>query len=295
VGEVSEERRMPWEVGVEGRRRAEELLHGHLTNIDLGGLWFPLPQTASEEITSLTRDVHAAVLTDLCALVEEMRFEIAFGSMIIADFEAAVAAGAATRNEPDDSNPVAQLGMLIEHVAVLRQFGAPTPSPTRLFDEPYEHMAGHRVLGTWLAAQLFDSAWYRGISALDRLATLLWTRTEPEIQPDQQYPSFTPQWMKDLRREYETYPEWADLMRVCADPLLAKIRRLRDQFTHRVRMASKLHGAHRTAYLSGRQVVEGEDSGIHESIALALYDRYLREAARLVRQLFADRFPARPG
>jgi hypothetical protein len=56
-------------------------------------------------------------------------------------------------------------------------------------------------------------------------------------------------------------------------------------------MASKLHGAHRTAYLSGRQVVEGEGSDIHEAIALALYDRYLREAARLVRQLLSQRFP----
>jgi hypothetical protein len=286
---------MPWEVGVEGRRRAEELLHGHLANIDLEGLWFPLPETASEEVTSQTRDVHAAVLTDLYALVEEMRFEIAFGSMIMADFDATVAAGTTTPNEPDASSPLAQLGMLVEHLAVLKHFSAPTPSPTRLFDEPYEHMAGHRVLGTWLAAQLFDSAWYRGISALDRLATLLWTRTEPQIQPNQQYPSFNPHWMKDLRREYEANPEWEELVRVCDDPLLAKIRRLRDQFTHRVRMASKLHGAHRTAYLSGREVVEGEDSGIHESIALALYDRYLREVARLVRQLFAERFPAPPG
>jgi hypothetical protein len=185
---------MSWEVGVEGRRRAEELLHGPLSNIDLEGLWFPLPETAAEEVTSPTRDVHGAVLADLHALVEEMQFEIAFGSMIMADFDAAVAAGTTTPNEPDASNPLAQLGMLIEHLAVLKHYSAPTPSPARLFDDPYEHMAGHRVLGTWLAAQLFDSAWHRGMSALDRLATLLWTRAEPQIQPDQQYPSFTPSW-----------------------------------------------------------------------------------------------------
>jgi hypothetical protein len=287
-------RGMPWELGVEGRRRAEELLHGHLANIDLDGLWFPLPETTAEEVTSATRDVHAAVLADLYALVEEMRFEIAFGSMIMADFDAAVASGTARPNEPDASNPISQLGMLIEHLAILSHYGAPTPSPVRLFEEPYEHMAGHRVLSTWVAAQLFDSAWYRGISALDRLATLLWTRTEPQIQPNQQYPSFTPSRMRDLRREYETFPAWAELLGVCSDPLLATIRRLRDQFTHRVRMASKLHGAHRTAYLSGRQIEEGEDSDIHESIAVALYDRFLREAARLVRQLFSERFPGRP-
>jgi hypothetical protein len=286
---------MSWQISPEGRQRAFELLYGgHLADLNLEGLALPLPNRMPDK-PSANNELHASVLVDLYALVEEMRFEIAFGSMVLVDFEAGVAAGTVTRNDPAD-DPFSRIGLPVEVLPVLRHYSRSLPPPDVLLDDPYHHIPGHRVLGTWFAGQLFDSALFRGISALDRLATLLWTRAEKELPVTKAgktlHPSFTTGWLKELAFVYQSCQTWPELMKLSEDPLVARVRFMRDTFTHRVRTPAQLHGAHLTAFESTHQIVQGTDPETHEAFALALYDAVLKAAADLVSRLFSERFSA---
>jgi len=112
-------------------------------------------------------DLYADALFDLSQLGEEFRFQAAAGALYSLGLQDQIAA--AIPAEPMEG---AGIGVPTVVRALLAAYMRPTPSPSALLHDPGQSIAGHRVLGGWWAAQLFDSALIRGMSALDRLAIL---------------------------------------------------------------------------------------------------------------------------
>ena len=57
-----------------------------------------------------------------------------------------------------------------EVIVVAQRYAREPPNAAELFEDPHRQIAGGRILSRWFAAQLIDSALYRGIAACDRLA-----------------------------------------------------------------------------------------------------------------------------
>lgn len=90
--------------------------------------------------------------------------------LYIADFEGR--RGDAT--EDVHLAPLRKIGIPIEVIATLQAYAAPPSDPITLLHKPDTKLAGDRVLSLWFAGQLLDSALFRSVAVLDRLATLLW-------------------------------------------------------------------------------------------------------------------------
>jgi hypothetical protein len=154
------------------------------------------------------------------------------------------------------------------------------PPPTRLFHDPYQIMSGSRVLSQWLAGQLLDSALFRSIAALDRLAIVLRARAGMPI--GSWSPAFREKELDALAPAYPV-PEWQELYALLENPIWGLTKGMRDGFTHRQRVPADLHGTTNVAvdFGSMRGIRERLSSDEHLAVIRAFYSLILKPAVEL--------------
>jgi hypothetical protein len=162
-----------------------------------------------------------------------------------------------------------------------------------LFEQPHQQISGGRILSRWFAAQLVDSALYRGIAACDRLAILLRCQAGAPVEitksGERRQPAFTSGDLKQLHSTYAAIPEWSSLRQLTINPLFEFIKQERNGFTHERRTPSELHGERAVVYGSegggNEQVVPVMDAETHYLLAPAFYNELLWPAIELTRAL----------
>ena len=282
-----------WKMGREARARAYDLLSGHLAMANLEGFTSPLMPGKSYLQDPLLREAYAEVLVDFHDLLEEIQFHVMFGAMILTETEEALRDGRASKNEPPSGlTTITDFGMPVEASALLAPFERQVPPPCELFDTPYQHISGGRILSTWFAGQLFDSAIVRSIAALDRLAILLWLyagRPVPTVRGKPHAPSFSGHWLKQMSSHYSCCTSsWPQLIGYADNPLLMFVKGFRDGFVHRKRMPSALHGETKTSYSASNRVSTGLNPRDHEALAVAFYAAVVREVATLIGKVMLE-------
>lgn len=183
-----------------------------------------------------------------------------------------------------------------EVAAVALRYARETPSAMTLFRDPQTRMSGGRVVGTWFAGQLLDSALVRGIAACDRLATLLWARASLPVP--ERHPAFRPRYLDRLEPLYGHHRAWRVLRALEQGETWAFAKDVRDRFTHARRDRPALHGERLGAYFD-EPASRGLDGYEHFAVAAAFYDSVLRRAVRVTERLlrgppFARRSDERP-
>lgn len=266
-----------------------DLWHGHLEHISLEGLTGPLMRREADALPSDLRDIFAETITDLADLIDEIRFSGALAALLIADHTLQQ-----REAELDDDRAQARENALpVEAMALLRNYFAAMPMPATLFEDPHTPMAGQRVLSRWFAGQLIDSALFRLVAGLDRLAVLLTSAAGKRFAVGKdglRYPAFR---AGDLEKLKSAYPEalWEKVRALTDHPLFKFLMDARNGFTHSRRLYSELHGHYRIVYgvpdIAGEErdlsVQEGIDPAMHLAVLLATYNEILRPAIGLTR------------
>jgi hypothetical protein len=222
------------------------------------------------------RHRYSDAVRDLVHFIEEIRFEIAFGALLVWDWEA--------RRSSDEGSDLPPTPMPVEALALLAGFMAEPPTPVEVFRDPHFEMSGNRVLSLWVAGQMLDSAMYRSIAALDRLAIILWVRAGRELS-DESYPAFRTQSLGKLN-DFYVGDAWDELRGLLEHPIWSLAKDLRDVYTHRHRYGADLLGTTDVLY---DDESEGFPTAIaarlsmdeHLAILRAFYDLVLRPAIRL--------------
>jgi hypothetical protein len=226
---------------------------------------------------------------DLYRLLEEIRFELALGWLLLNDYEAKVGRGEA----PPRHTSELPLPLPAESVALALRHMSQPPAPDELFANPYTVFAGHRILSDWYVGQLLDSVLVREVAACDRLATMLWTRAGLPVHVTkagrEHHPAFRDSEMKDLAEHYDTLPAWSKLAALSSHELFEFTKNLRDDFTHARRFESALHGEEFTTFASEDVVTQGASADEHLGIGVEFYNEVLRPAIELTGELLASR------
>jgi len=231
---------------------------------------------------------YADALIDLTRLLEEVRFEAAIGSL----YATGVREELRTMSEKL-SQPPHSAGFSNKARAILAGSIAIGAQPSQLIFDPGANIPGVRVLGGWWAAQLYDSAIMRGVSALDRLVTLLYSVEGLPIDPD-----WTPSFKKRTLQKLQGWthePEWAELVALLQSEVFELAKGYRNGLVHRVRYATELHGD----YLIGRFRENGHEqeagfaSNLHLAMVAAFYNDVLSPATAAVTTLVTKTMRAR--
>jgi hypothetical protein len=221
-------------------------------------------------------------LMDLHRLVDEYRFEALLALTILRDYVIKRDRGdAPTVKNP--GNPVDSMPWPAEVIVVTQRYAISPPNAARLFEDPHQEIAGGRILSRWFAAQLIDSALYRGIAACDRLAILLRCRAGLPValtkRNERRQPSFSRGAMKQLEPSYAEYGAWPALRDLAGGQLLEFMRQERNGFTHERRRPSELHGERAMVYGSTRDgpqdLVGVMNAQTHYALAPAFYNEVL--------------------
>lgn len=226
--------------------------------------------------------LYTDALFDLSQLAEEFRFLASAGALYSLGLQDQIAAAI-----PDETVPGGGIAVPTVVRALLAGYMRPTPPPSALLHDPGQAIAGHRVLGGWWAAQLLDSALIRGMSALDRLAVLLFCADRQPIKAnkhgDLALPAFRKSWLKQLKR-WDECPEWSKLLEILDHPVFTLVKRYRDGFVHQRRTPMQLHGEHATTTLPSvsQKTTEGISAELHLAMVLGFYNLVLRPSCELV-------------
>ena len=284
---------MPFEIDPEAIAETNSVEHQDFAVPDYSGLSdvvFPYPENKVRVINDPDlRRTYIDALLDLHHLVDEYRFESLLALTILRDYVLKRDRGEVPAPDPQDRQFEA-LGMPVAVLAVLRSYSREPPSPSELFRDPHQEMAGNRVLSRWFAAQLIDSALYRGIAACDRLAILL--RCEAELPVartragERRQPSFSKRELGELDSAYTDFAHWPELRDLPVDELFEFVKQERNGFTHERRRPSELHGESRVVYGKGAEAetVPGIDASTHYAFAPAFYNTVLLPAIDLTRR-----------
>jgi hypothetical protein len=248
------------------------------------------------------RTVFAEAVVELSTLLDEVRFSGALAALFIRDYEMTAEAAQKSEPEPDD---LPRLGMPIEALALLSPYLAPLPPPITLFQQPHIQLAGNRVLSLSFAGQLIDSALFRAVAALDRLATMLWCSSGIPLPLDHgrvRHPAFRGGDLRTLQSAY-MLGEFTRLQELLKHPLFELLLEVRNGFTHASRPLSALHGYYRVGYHTGAdmgakgEIREAMNRQTHLAILLASYVEVLRPAVEATRAClhFAMQRTASPG
>lgn len=239
-----------WSLSEHATNTADLIYREELAIISVEGYNYGVLLEPGQEqvvVTRALRELYADSLFDLSRLLEEIRFEVAFATMLTSDFR--------FRNPLPDPNPDSALpamALSMEILAVLSSYAAAPPSPSLLAKHLHSPMSGGRHLSRWLAGQLLDSAMLRSLSVLDRVTTLLRIRAGLGIhtRSDGSYrlPSFNKHELKALSATYAANSAWAPLKAVCSGELFQFIKRYRDGAVHQRRWPSELHGESTVTY-----------------------------------------------
>lgn len=261
-----------------------QLLGTHLAPIELAGLLGPFADVEGNAFhTDGHRLAYLDALVDLRHLLGEIRFEVAMGAMIVWDFRTRQ-----RRGEVVDNDLLAEAGALLgvqseiplpeAALAFLAAHGEGPPSPEVLLTDPHRHF-GTRLLSTWFAGQLLDSAMFRCLGALDRAIALLQARAGiPEVSGDDGpwRPTFGKPSIDDVAR-VGLYgdPLLRQLYDVIDFELFQDLVTLRHGFTHRRRGHFAAGGERLTKYRgrdgTGELVVRGASLEDHINLAVGSY------------------------
>ena len=263
---------------------ARELLGTHLAAVDLAGLVGPLVDVKNDVFrTGGHRLAYLDAVVDLRHLLDEVRFEVALGAMIVWDFRAGERRGEVADN---DLLTEARAGLGAETEIPLPDsvlpfwaaHGEEPPSPEVLLTDPHRHF-GNRVLSTWFAGQLLDSAIFRSLAALDRAVALLQARAgRPELSGDRKprRPTFGKGSVNDVA-DFGLYDAalLAQLHHVIESELFKDLVTLRHGFTHRRRGHFAAGGERLTKYQGGDEgedvIVRGASLEDHINLAVGSY------------------------
>jgi hypothetical protein len=232
-------------------------------------------------------------LTDLHLLVEEYRFEAILAMVVLRDYVIKRDRGDAEAIKGSGDAHMDTMPWPAEVMLVTQAYSREPPSPAELFARPHQQIAGNRILSRWFAAQLLDSALYRGIAACDRLAIML--RCEAGLPVERtkagepRQPSFGSSALRELDDVYGVIPDWKRLHELAGHVFFDFIKQERNGFTHERRRPSELHGERAVVYGSDgpgpEEVVPALDAGSHYALAPAFYNEILSpviEASRTV-------------
>lgn len=278
-----------------------KLLGTHLAPVELAVLVGPLVDVNNDVFrTDGHRLAYLDALVDLRHLLDEVRFEVALGSMIVWDFRARQKRGDVADNdllteararlgaETEIPLPDAVLPFLAAH-------GEEPPSPEVLLTDPHRHF-GTRVLSTWFAGQLLDSAIFRSLGALDRAVALLQARAGiPSVSGDERprRPTFGKGSVEEVAAA-ELYD--ADLLdgldQVIESSLYEDLVSLRHGFTHRRRGHFTAGGERLTKYQArdgGEDVVvRGASLEDHINLAVGGYTLVVAPVVETTAALVSD-------
>jgi len=227
-------------------------------------------------------DLYTDALFDLSQLAEEFRYLASAGALYSLGLQDQIAAAI-----PDETAPGVGIAVPTVVRALLAGYMQPTPPPGALLHDPGQSIAGHRVLGGWWAAQLLDSALIRGMSALDRLAVLLFCADQQPIKANKHgdlvLPAFRKSWLKQVTR-WDECSEWSKLLEILEHPVFALVKRYRDGFVHQRRTPMQLHGEHATTTFPSQSqgTTKGISAELHLAMVLGFYDLVLRPSCELV-------------
>lgn len=240
-----------WSLSPQAIMTADEVYHqrlGVISIVEYGDGILTAPGEEPRVADREGREIYADSLFDLHRLLEEIRFEIAFATMLTSDYRA--------RHPLEDSSQPApvvnNMSLSIELLAALAPYAAQPPSPSRLTSALHSDISGNRQLSRWLAAQLLDSAILRCMSNLDRVATMLHIRgglaLEKRADGSPRLPSFDITELKKMRQAYGTHPAWPCLREIATHELYKFIKRYRNGTVHHRRWPSELHGEAQLSY-----------------------------------------------
>lgn len=284
----------------EAVREALEEEHDRFQPPDVGGLSdvaFAYPENPLRQIPEAElRRTYTDALIDLHLLIEEYRFEAVSAFTLLRDYVIKRDRGDAPALELSGDERFDQMPLPAETIVVMQRYAREPPNPAQIFEDPHQQIAGGRILSRWFAAQLIDSALYRGIAACDRLAILLRCQAglpvETTRRGDRRQPSFTPAAMREIASGYPTSDEWPTLVDLTNNPLFDFIKQQRNGFTHERRTPSELHGERGIVYAAEgeapEQVAPAMDAQTHYALAPAFYNEVLLRAVGLTRALIVE-------
>lgn len=285
---------MPFGFEPELRQKVSRVEHEWFPPLDFSGLSDVVPPVPPAAISDRElRRVYLDALTDLHRLVEEYRFHGLLAFALLEDYR--------VKKDRGDAMPVdlgdpefAGAPIPAEALVVLQKYSREPPAPDELFDEPHQQIAGGRIYSQWFAAQLLDSALYRGIAACDRLAILLHCRAQRPIPTNRHgiriAPAFVTRDLDTLDDAYRGRLEWTALREIADrdDGIQALVKGLRNGFTHSRRIAAELHGEQPVVYdsLTEHETIEPVLSADdHWALVPAFYTHVLAPALSATRAL----------
>lgn len=281
---------MPFEIDPEAVADAinEELEHFALPDYThLSDVVFDYPENTARVIGDPDlRTTYIDALVDLQHLVEEYRFESLLALTLMRDYVLKRDRGEAPASSSIDPELDA-LGVPAVVMAVLGGYASRPPSPSELFSDPHQQITKQRILSRWFAAQLIDSALYRGVAACDRVAILLRCQASLPVartrRGDRRQPSFSSADLAELDRAYAECADWEKLRGLAVHDLYQFVKQERNGFTHERRRPSELHGERRMAYgpMGEEVLVQGMDAQTHYAMAPAFYNLVLLPAIKI--------------
>lgn len=229
--------------------------------------------------------VYDATLVDLVRLLEEFRYGITVASLYAIDAQGTMAAMRGNHKEWPHN-----VGLSVHVMAMLSGRGNNHLPPDQLLIDPTTRMPGSRLLGGWWAGQLIDSAIVRGISVMDRIATLLFCHAG--LVDPSRMPAFRHWHLRKLSAVLGGEPEWGELLDLSTNEVFEFVKNLRDGYIHRSRLPSELHGDFVTSSRDdqGNQFsARGLEPAQHLATASALFRVVICPALDLAGQIIARR------
>ena len=261
---------------------ATEIFLNDLPSLPIEPLSSRLTSDLRSEENSEQRDFYADAIHDFARLIDEVRFETSVAAAFISSLKEILF------KEVDEEDLSRTVGVPREVLALLAPYVAQNWLPTDLFSRPEMEISGSRILGGWFAGQLLDSALIRSISALDRIAILLWCAAPLPIERDRfgelRLPAFRKGYLNRMAPHYSSRAEWTPLANLVDHDFMGLVKPYRDGFVHRRRTPMQLHGEHVTVvdlHTDNPRKIPGFDPNHHLGMVLGFYDTVLKPATEL--------------
>jgi hypothetical protein len=238
------------------------------------------------------RLIYFDAVLELHRLLEEYRFHIGLAHLLVLDIAPKVEAGMAETRKPKTGEEL-MVGPLPDELRVmLLSLFRPPPSATELFADPHALFTSGRRFSAWIAGQMLDNAFIRGVAAMDRIAALAWARAGRPLprrrrgEGSEYLPEFSKHRLRQIDDMFTGQDGWAELLELSEHKIYLEVRRIRDGFTHARRLASELHGEGEIASMAG-PTEEGVDAGLHLALGVGFYQLVLLPAVTAARRLMA--------
>lgn len=118
--------------------------------------------------------------------------------------------------------------------------------PSILFDNPSSKISRNRLIGTWFAGNLLDSAIIRQLAVIDRVLAILYVSVGIQISTFQEtgepiYPTLSANALAKLKQNISE-EDSASLAEIFGSQEFANLKDFRNRFLHRHRIETQLHG-----------------------------------------------------